>query len=415
MKLKILTASLFLGAFITTKADATIPTYSQKGSINIGGFNFKLGGQVKLDGYYDVNARGGTFGLDPTTLPLIGLNPLAQNKGHFNFSLLGSRLYLGAEKDFGNLPTSAYVEFDFAKDQDVTTNSLSPRIRHLYTTIDVKTGIFLIGQTWLTYQDTDAFANTLDNLYGGSRQPMIRYTHRVTPQVNWAFALEKPQNQYIDSFNNLFDNNTFGKSQMPDLTTQLRWNHCYGHLSLSGVARRLQAFLRMGDNGSLVNVDKKAFGWGTGFSGRFNFYKKSGFYWQINGGKGPGHYFDDATQDFYLEYPTVGSPLLQTRLQTLTTSNFIAGVEIWLADKLAATLAGSITHYKKPTNTPALTNFNRTQQRYHANLIYQTSKGYDLGIEVMHYRRKAGTATQFKGKDTRILASFIYRFGAPAS
>lgn len=368
------------------------PHQNESGS----GFKFKFGGRIKVDAFYDVDSRGPVFGLDPTSLPLRGLD--TNNKGHFKLTPLATRLFTEAQQTFDTLATRAFIEIDFARSPSYSSTAFMPRIRHAY----VELGNFLIGQTWYTFQDLDAFVNTLDNLYGGSRQTMVRYTHKFSPCLSLAIAAEDPNTEYFDSRNNnVSDNNDIGKSKLPDLAAQLRFKHSHGHVAFSAVGRKLEV---NSDLGAVAIQDSK-YGWGLGFTGRYNFYGKSGLIWQINGGKGIGRYIDDLSQAVYIENSVI--PLFST----IRAANYIVGIEAWFTDKLTATVAASITRISKPKAfVNDSTNYNRHQDRYHVNLIYKLLPTSDVGLEVMHYRRRAGITTDNNGKDTRILASFIYNF-----
>lgn len=366
-------------------------------------FQYRVGGRVRLDALYDTGSKGALYGLNPSTLPLKNIQAEASNHGHINAGVSSSRLLAEVSRSFDGLPTSAYMEFDFAKDSSNTTTSFSPRVRHLY----VKAGGFLLGQTWYTFQDMDSFANTLDNLYGGSRQPMVKYTYEVSKCTSLAIAGEKPNTEYIGNDGNLHDNDQYGKSQLPDLATQLKLKHLHGHITFSGVIRRLQIHVPKAVAGLTDNFTKTKTGWGLGFSGRYNFYKKSGLMWQVNGGHGTGRYIDDLnSQDAYLQYGAGITP----QFSIIKVINYIAGLELWLTNDLAATLAASLTHISKPKTSLNVVTYNTTQRRYHTNLIYNIFPNSQVGIEVMHYQRRAGLQTKNTGKDTRILSSFIYNF-----
>jgi hypothetical protein len=374
------------------------------------GFSYRIGGTIKVDAFYDINAKGAVFGLDAADLPLKGMDVAAQNRRHFNAGISASRVFAEATKTFNALETNAYIELDFARDtlsKSSTTTSLSPRVRHAY----VKAAGFLVGQTWYTFQDMSAFTNTLDNLYGGSRQTMIRYTLDFSKYITLAVAAERPNTEYIQHNSTLNDNSDYGKSQLPDFATQLKFKHTTGHMALSGVVRRLQVRVPQSVTGLSSDFTKSQAGWGVGLTGRQNIYKNSGFIWQINGGQGIGRYIDDLNnQAAYLQYG-IG---IRPQFSAIKAINYIAGAEIWWTAKLSTNLGASITRLSKPKTSLAVTGFNTTQQRYHLNMIYNILPNSQIGMEIMHYHRRAGLQTKRNGKDTRILSSFIYKFDSAA-
>jgi hypothetical protein len=382
------------------------------------GFEINVGGAIKLDGMYDVNAQGSDYGLNPAQIPLNGVR-VAQ--GNSNIGIKASRLHVGAAKSFGDVKTRAFVEIDFAHDGNATTVTPSPRLRQAYVAFnEEENNSFLVGQTWMNFADLKAFARTLDNYYGAFWNPQVQYKRKFG-NFSLAVSLEKPDTSYIDSNNNLNDNNGLGVSKAPDLAAQFVWTHGRGHLALRGIARSLQAFVTPSNTTSLpsggastVNLSKRVFGWGLGFSGRFNVYEKNSIYWQVNGGQGVNYYIDDSSsQDIYVQYPTAANPRLAPRVKTILTMNYILGVEVWYTDRLSSNFSGSLTKMSKINGiSVSLNNYNRLQQRFFANLIYKILPSTDIGLEAMHFKRTSGTTQKFKGKDTRFLISLIYKFGA---
>ncbi|MBW8309905.1 MAG: hypothetical protein K0M45_09800 [Candidatus Paracaedibacteraceae bacterium] len=373
-------------------------------------FRYRVGGTVKVDAFYDINAKGATYGLDVASLPLKGMDANAKNRRHFNASISASRLFAEASKSFNVIDTKAYIELDFAKDalnESAITTSLAPRIRHAY----VKAGNFLLGQTWYTFQDMSAFTNTLDNLYGGSRQAMVRYTADFTKSLSLAVAAERPNTEYILNDSSLNDNSKYGKSQLPDFATQFKWKHTNGHMAISGVVCRLQVRVPQSVTGLTSDFNKDQTGWGIGFTGRQNFYKNIGFIWQINGGQGAGRYIDDLNnQAAYLQY----GPGISPKFSALKVMNYIVGAEIGWTSKLSTNVGASLTRISKPQTSLPVIRFNTTQQRYHLNTLYNILPNSQVGLEVMYYHRCAGLQTKRNGEDTRILTSFIYKFDSSA-
>lgn len=370
----------------------------------------KVGGRVKLDAYYDVDAKAGTYGVFGGLMPLDG-SLEANRKGHTNFALTGSQISVEAKRAFNGLPSRAYVEIDFSKDSSTTTSSYSPRIRHLYAEL---AGL-LIGQTNFTFSNPEAYGRNLDNLYGQGRQAMVRYTHKFSRCLKLAVAVEKPISQYIDSSGNFLDNTTDGQSKLPDFATQLRYDYnTIGHIALSGVARRLAAKTVAGLNNALSSYSANGWGWGVGLSGKFKFYENNAIFGQANAGRGIGRYIDDLNnnngQDFYLQVATVANPGLTNQFNILRTFNILGGFELWASDKINLNLGASLTKIQTPSGILSIPTYNRKLQRYFGNVIYKLLPNSDVGLQLMHYKRGAGTSVHQHGKDTRILASFIYKF-----
>lgn len=396
---------------IVQAAPQATPIVQAAPQVNPNELSIKVGGRVKLDAYYDVDAIEGTYGVFGGLMPLYGINPDAKRNGHTDFALAGSQFSIEANQSFSGLPTREYLEVDFSKDSSTTTSSYSPRIRHFYME---STGL-LVGQTNYTFSDPEAYGRSLDNLYAQGRQAMIKYTHKFSNCLKLAMAAEKPVSQYIDTAGNFFDNTNDGQSKIPDFATQLRYDYSnIGHIAFSGVARRLGAKTAIGLNNALTSFTANSFGYGLGISGKVKFYQNNAFFGQINGGRGIGRYIDDLNnnngQDFYLQVPTTANPNVTSRFNVLRAFNILGGFEFWPDEKININMAASITKIHVPDGMPNVPNFNRNLQRYFGNLIYKVLPNSEVALQLMHYKRRAGTTLHYSGKDTRILTSFIYKF-----
>lgn len=395
----------------------------------IGDMYLRLGGRVKLDAYYDVNGRqpGSTYGLDVAALPLNGVDFNAHRRGNSNFSLTASRINVDVYKEFGKTKSHVFIEFDFNGNASTTTNSYTPRLRFAYGEVmnETERHILLVGQSWTNFANIDAAPRTLNNVPPSYRTAQIRYTQRVTPCVSVSAAIEKPNVQYFQntgtaSTSGYLDNdssNSNSKSSTPDLTMQVRFKNNAGQLSLSGVARKLQVKTVAGANGALDNINQSKFGWAVGIAGVLEVLAPVKLMGQIIGGKGAGRYIDDLANqnplDSYFQYRTTGNLDITNRFEDVKAMYYNAGVMVNWTKSLNSTVGGAYTKVFTPSNVTAtsVTNtFNKSMQRYHANLIYTLLPDNEVGIEVEHYRRKAGIPVEFDGRDTRVVVSYIYNF-----
>lgn len=388
-------------------------------------FTLRFGGFIKLDAFYDLDGRqpGNPSRLDATVIPLKKVDFDAKRRGNFNMVGSSSRLEVEAYNIYGDIPTHAFFSTDFIGRSSMYSSSYTPRVREAYAEV----GGFLIGQTFYTFQDFDAFINTLDNGYGPGRQPMVRYWHHFSPSWSLAVSAETPNTAYYQQavrasstdFNGYLDNdssNGHGQSDMPDAAFKLLYKTDQGHFSLRGVARDFVVKTSAGTNEALKDAKRHAFGWGIGVGAAYKLSPSVKLQLQVNGGKGIGRYLEDmdlgAPLEAYFQYPA-GLPLSLTHFQSLKMYQFIAGITVNWSEKWVSAAAASYTGIKAPKNVPqsiTLTKFHRRLERYVANLMYQVLPNSTWGFEVLHYRRKAGVHTTHKGKDTRLLTSFIYRF-----
>ncbi|MBV9078278.1 MAG: hypothetical protein JO048_12435 [Methylobacteriaceae bacterium] len=170
-----------------------------------------------------------------------------------------------------NYQASAYYEFDFlaagVTSNSRESNSYVPRIRHVFAAFDDKdTGFgFLGGQTWsLLTTNTSGLDPlkaqlplTIDAQYvpgfNWTRNPQVRFTQRITPELWAGVSLESPQSilppapfgapatiNVNNAGNGAGLNNsttTYSNNYAPDIAGKLAWEPGFGHYELKGVAR----------------------------------------------------------------------------------------------------------------------------------------------------------------------------------
>jgi len=120
-----------------------------------------------------------------------------------------------------------FIEMDFlgGGGSQTISNSSHPRLRHAF----IKYDKFVVGQTWSTYMNTSALAETLD--FAGPvmgavfvRQAQVRYTNGGL-QV----SLENPESNGGDAT----------EDSMPDLIAKYSFKGDWGNVSVAGLARQL--------------------------------------------------------------------------------------------------------------------------------------------------------------------------------
>lgn len=246
--------------------------------------SIKIGGYVKSDFIYDVDGFAGPS-VYFSSLPFRD-TPLADRQAGFTFHARQSRLNVKTHTptEVGDIDT--HLEFDFLRNtgNEVLSNSFTPRLRHAYGTI----GPLLIGQTWTTFMDVDAYPWTVD-FFGPAgfsfiRQPMIRWTQDLGGGNSLAFALEQPELVASSDTAGALAVGTgaVGGSdgvldQIPDFVLRFRAERDWGWVQLAGVARDLAIDLEPGEltpptlftAGSAGGKDDE-FGWGVHLSTVFD-------------------------------------------------------------------------------------------------------------------------------------------------
>jgi len=157
---------------------------------------------------------------------------------------------------------TGFIEMDFygGGGNQIISNSSNPRLRHAF----IKYKNITVGQTWTTFMNTSAIAESAD--FGGPlvaesfiRQGQIRYTNGGL-QV----SLENPFSDKGDST----------QDSIPDFIAKYTFKGDWGNVSVSGLARQLNTV--GGDTESAV---------GFGIAGRIKTVGKDDFRFQVHGGK----------------------------------------------------------------------------------------------------------------------------------
>jgi hypothetical protein len=171
------------------------------------------------------------------------------------------------------------------------------RLRHAYG----RWGPILGGQTNTLFMDGDLFPNVID--YWGPpgmafvRTPQVRFYVVDSPIWVFAVALEHPSDDIDPGGIRLVDpelaTNIRPNEKLPDFTAMVRYQGSWGHLQLSGIARRV-GFDTVGTAGNEPKGGE--FGWGLMLGGAFKWglatFRVGGVY-----GQGIATYMNDGGMD----------------------------------------------------------------------------------------------------------------------
>lgn len=189
----------------------------------------KIDGYAKLDTIIDTKPAGNSDRFIPSTMP-VGLSEAEQNPST-TLHIRQTRINV----DFRS-PTSiasdlrTFAEIDFFG----PNAPFDPRLRHFYGQLKN----VLVGQTWTTWTDPDAFPDSLDD-NGSSvatklRQPQVRYTQPLSGGQSLAFAIERP---VIES--RQLSSSGASYSPTPDMIVRYRLDSSRGHVQASSLFRTL--------------------------------------------------------------------------------------------------------------------------------------------------------------------------------
>ena len=348
------------------------------GSYKLPGSNtsWKFGGYVKLDAIYDFDQQAGdqSAGIIEDSLT----TPVDQDTGHFQMSVRQTRFSWDsrtATEELGSV--RAYLEMDFNDSDSATetvSNSHNPRLRQGY----VSFGAWRFGQSWSTYHDLGAFAESID--FGGPvggilmRQAEIRYTTKIGGN-SLNLAIANPQNRIGGG------TSTSGeRDRLPDFIGRISRGGDWGHVSLAGVVEYMTA--ETGEAGG--GTDDNALGWALSLGGRINTMGKDNFKWQVNGGDGSQRYgpleavnqgannvYDTATNKIDTVKSVGGYMAYQHHWNSKWRSNLILGG--WRANNPGA----------------AANTVGKNSESLHANVIFNATSKTNIGLE---YQIKSATA-----------------------
>ena len=234
---KLMRTTALGGALVFMAASA----HAMDDGFMVGNTAFKIGGYVDLDVHmteFSKSPPAGASSVHVNHANTIGrdmyipsLTPTAVDESleYFDMTAETSRLSFTAK----NGGTTGYIEIDFLGDNadERVSNSHRPRIRRAF----IKSGNWLMGQEWSTFQNLSAIPESASFLAASDgqifvRQQMVRWTNGPLQ-----IALENPGESRVDG--TAFDN-----AERPDIV--VRYNHkldgrMSGNISASLLSRQI--------------------------------------------------------------------------------------------------------------------------------------------------------------------------------
>ena len=179
-KIAILSSTIATALIAAPMAASAVNFKDSSGTID-----FSIGGYAKLSAIYsDTDSGtipGGAAGLG-RNIYLPSATPVGNNPDHQTLDMTAreSRINFKAKTEKDGHKIGMTLEFDFlgtTEGNEVVSNSYAPRLRHFFFTFDN----WLFGQTWSTFQDVGALAESVDFLASPEgivfiRQAQVRYT-----------------------------------------------------------------------------------------------------------------------------------------------------------------------------------------------------------------------------------------------
>ncbi len=346
-----------------------------KGTFKVPGTetSIAIGGFVKLDALFSDTSTGkDSFGnqrVELAEIPVTALQPGENDQ--ITLHAKESRFWFKSftPSSWGDINT--YMEIDFFGDERLY--NYTPRLRHAYGTI----GNFLAGQTWTTFLNSQALADTLDNNNVGIllslRQPQVRWTQPFTLAqlpMEGIVALEAPRSYIFDAANNGITKHN--SSHYPDIVARLNFLPTWGNLSLAAMARQAQY------SPSASDGEQSIWGGGVSLAGKINTYGADNIRFMLDYGNalgryGPNNFFADAAVDS------------DSSLQLITTYSGMFAYQHWWNEAWRSTFAYGIAYADQPKFA---TLANQQAQSFHANLLWSPVTQTTIGLEYIYANRE---------------------------
>ncbi|WP_286264109.1 hypothetical protein [Thalassotalea atypica] len=256
-KNKLFNKAAFVCALIATSGAAQAGyeiKLSETDSITFGGF-------IKIDGrYVDGNVAYRDFWIG-------GGTKLPEDQSQTKFFANESRFNM----KFVHGEVTGFLEMDFygGGGNQVISNSSHPRLRHAF----IKYKGLTAGQTWTTFMNTSALAETADFAGPMVGEVFVRNTMFKYDYGNLSIALENPESWGNDSIDDSPDADS-ASDDVPDIIGRYTFKGDWGNVTTSALVRRLN--FTNGDTETAV---------GFSVAGRIKTVGKDDFRFQVHQGE----------------------------------------------------------------------------------------------------------------------------------
>lgn len=367
---------------LETRAAAPVPE-----GFRVGNTNFRLSGFLKAEGIFSeftdgpipAMVAGGTTSREfyvPGATPVGGTGEGMFFNGHAK----QTRLVMTATPTIEGHTATAYVEMDFqsaagSQGTQNVSNAYNLGLRRAYFTLDN----WLFGQDWSTFQNTAVLAETADfigatdgSVFG--RNPMVRYTRRLSDAVTLVAALENPET--ITAGVGTAPNGAQDDDFVPDAIGRINITRPFGQFAVAGIMRQLRV-----DNPAF---NESAMGWGVSVSGKIPFGANNAndVRLSLTAGEGIGRYIGLGTGADAYALTTGGGELDPIGITAGT-----AAVRLVLSPRVRTNLGyGFQTLDLDATRSPG--SATESTWSVFGNLFFSPVPGTDLGVELRHGERE---------------------------
>lgn len=358
------------------------------GSFKVPGTNtsVKIGGYVKGDLIYDVNAdTGDSFAASAIPAEDSAADePDGSFRAHAKQSRVNLTTWTPTDTPIGEIKT--FVEGDFlgAGGNQVFSNSTTFRIRHAYADFGPDEWKIKAGQNWTLFMPLHSYPETID-FFGPAGIPFVRQGQLRGTYLgfkNWEIAasVENSEQTGRDASGQGLGSEggdlQFGIDVLPDFVGAVKYNGDRFTVKASAVARLLA--LDDDDTTALArgDLDSTEIGFGLHASASIRTIGDDSLQLNLTGGDGVGRYIINGFgQDSFLD--------VNGHLDALTTWGFAGGYTHHWTDAFRSNFVYG--HYDVD-DTFAATD-TQTLDTAHVNLIWSPVPSANIGIEYIFGHR----------------------------
>lgn len=163
---------------------------------------------------------------------------------------------------------TGFIEMDFygGGGNEIISNSVHPRLRHAF----IKYKDILVGQTWTTFMNTSALAETADFAGPMVGEAFVRNTQIRYTMANLQVSIENPESYGGDA----------SQDSVPDVIAKYSFKGGWGNVSVAGLVRQLNTDPAQTASGE--SESETALGYSV--VGRIKTFDKDDLRFQIHGG-----------------------------------------------------------------------------------------------------------------------------------
>jgi hypothetical protein len=371
---------------------------------------FSIGGELKVDGYYDsaVNNSAWPRGYDLLnfrSIPLDG-SAYAERAGGTKFHARATKLSFESVTPYKNSEIKTYIEGDFLgrvdtgqdTDDDVTTNSYEFRLRQAY----VKWDNFLVGQAWSNFVDLKAYPEglTFSSILGRGfiRQAQLRYTLGLGNGDSLAISLENPDTDF-NTGTPAPGSNALEDDGIPDIISTYFKKLDKGHIRASLLFRSLGVDTTTAVTDITDAQSDSAFGWGVGLSSKFYITNDLNVKLNLHGGKGIGRYL--------LANPYRAATFVDGKLETESAVGGNLMFQYNMTDSIRTNI-GYGMHEVDSNPDITVGTVNKKLTSLHANVIWAITPKLEVGTGFTYATREVQNGS--KGDLTRVMFMLKRKF-----